>query len=351
MLTVAMPDDAPQSDQPKKGKAPPWRNTTGEIPRQKWMREKSEEIDRALGIESDTFTPTDNGGFVQQGDGYLIMGMGDDLETTPRPMPPEAELRKAAETPHNYPDLAQPPLRKQFESDAAFDKAMIHWLVNVAPAVVRRHKRFERIQLKPGATANDIVAAIRARATQKVERPAAQPSANTSGSSTPTKSWSGPRNLTATRTGGGSQIIGADSLPTTTPSADSLASGTPPDSRGGIVVSPHPFPEIPQAPTKQEFPDEEEFAERMAGWMHTYGKIVAMRLKYGKPRTENEGPAQTANDKKPPSPAEPKPAVPYAKKLVRFQFQPGATAEQIYEGMQELFRVHLGDSQTDEKSV
>lgn len=163
-----MPNDDSQYDkpgnQPPKAAWPP-RNVTDndQTPHQKWMKAIAEEIDRALGIESDTFEPTDNGGFVQRGDGYLIMGMGGP-ETTPRALPPEAEQRKAAETPHNYPDLAQPPKREQFTDEASYDAALVGWLVNVAPTVVRRNKRLERIQLKPGATAKEIVDAIRARA-------------------------------------------------------------------------------------------------------------------------------------------------------------------------------------------
>lgn len=114
--------------------------------------------------------------------------------------------------------------------------------------------------------------------------------------STPKQGSFNLRDVTGIRDGGGLQIIGAGPTPVSTPSAESPASGTPPESpphsRGGIRVSPHPFPEMPQAPRRDEFPDEEAFEEAMAGWMHTYGKIVAMRLKYGKPRGENEGPSQ-----------------------------------------------------------
>lgn len=55
------------------------------------------------------------------------------------------------------------------------------------------------------------------------------------------------------------------------------------------------------------------------------------------------------NEQQPPLPAEQKPADPDAKKLVRVQFPRDATAEQIYEGLQELFQQHQAESQRDEK--
>lgn len=81
-----------------------------------------------------------------------------------RPAPPVADLRKATERPHNYPDLAQPPVREHFPTEPPFNEVLLRWLVNVAPTVVRRNKRRERLELKPGATAKEIADAIRARA-------------------------------------------------------------------------------------------------------------------------------------------------------------------------------------------
>lgn len=105
---------------------------------------------------------TDELGFVEQGAGYILMGLGAD--ETPRARPPTAELRKAAESKHNYSDLRQPPVREEFVHDAAFNEALLGWLVNVAPTVVRRNKRGERLELKPGATAKEIADAIREKA-------------------------------------------------------------------------------------------------------------------------------------------------------------------------------------------
>lgn len=111
-----------------------------------------------------SFEITEDLGFVQQGAGYILMGLGAEEEDTPRPRPPTAELRKAADARHSYPDLRQPPLREEFDGDAAFNEALLHWLINVAPTVVRRNKRLERLELKPGATAKEIADAIREKA-------------------------------------------------------------------------------------------------------------------------------------------------------------------------------------------
>jgi hypothetical protein len=81
-MDLPQPDTTPQPDQPAK-KWPGPRDVTGETPRQKSMREKSAEIDRALGIDAADFSPTNNGGFVQRGEGFFILGMGDSEAAPP----------------------------------------------------------------------------------------------------------------------------------------------------------------------------------------------------------------------------------------------------------------------------
>ena len=152
---------------------------------------------------------------------------------------------------------------------------------------------------------------------------------------------------TATRVGGGLQIIGAGA-PSTNKRPDDSADGDTStekphaESTGsqGIVVSPHPYPDLPQAPTRKEFSDEDAFEEAMAGWRHRVAPIVAMRLKYGKPHTEDGAVAMTeSNDKQLPTAAD-SPDEMSSKSAVRIQFKHDATAEQIYEGMLELFAAH-----------
>lgn len=115
---------------PEKAAWPP-RNVTGQ-------RFKLRNITEQLADAEKSFEITGGLGFVEQGPGYLMLGLGADDEE--RPLPPESELREAARHPHNYPDLEQPPAREQYGDDATFNEATLAWLVNVAPVVVRRNK-------------------------------------------------------------------------------------------------------------------------------------------------------------------------------------------------------------------
>lgn len=76
---------------------------------------------------------------TNEGRGLQMLGW-DVPGRKPPPMPEESELRKVAESPHPYPDLPQVPARDRFDDIAAFNMAISHWLVNVAPVVLRRNK-------------------------------------------------------------------------------------------------------------------------------------------------------------------------------------------------------------------
>ncbi|HEV7223611.1 MAG TPA: hypothetical protein VGN42_12970 [Pirellulales bacterium] len=93
------------------------------------------------------FSPTENGGFIQHGDGHFVMGLGGP-ETSPPPVPPEDELQQAANAPHRYPDIPQPPIREQHADDAAFAQAQSAWMQRYGATVARRNK-FSKRRPKP----------------------------------------------------------------------------------------------------------------------------------------------------------------------------------------------------------
>jgi|SRR6185312_6718764 len=66
----------------------------------------------------------------------------------PPPIPPSSELQQAAQSPHRYPDIPQPPTREQHADDAAFSNAQAAWIQRYGPTIARRNK-FSKGRPKP----------------------------------------------------------------------------------------------------------------------------------------------------------------------------------------------------------
>lgn len=188
---------------------------------------------------------------TDEGRGLQIFGW-DVAGRKPPAMPDESELRQVAESPHRYPDLPQAPTRDQFADDATFNTAMSHWLVNVAPVVWRRNK-YGKPRPKSGSGL---------------------------------QSTSVGRASLVSEPQGKTENDAADA----SPSKDELPLAGRSSSGEGIVVSPHPYSDLPQAPTKEKYPDPAALKEAMASWQHRVAPIVAMRNKSVKPPHQDDKP-------------------------------------------------------------
>lgn len=56
-----------------------------------------------------------------------------------------------------------------------------------------------------------------------------------------------------------------------------------------VAESKHRYPDLPQAPTRDQFEDEAAFNMAMSQWLVKVAPVVLRRNKYGKPRPKPEG--------------------------------------------------------------